>query len=235
MKTIKKVIMVAGISVMLIVGCKEKEQVMETGKSTEVSKGTEVFDEEWIELWPEENMEVNFGARRGLIDSIAKPEDNLFLATEYDYKKGELITEKVYCFFFSLYFNKNQQGNDHLSFPENLEDVSAELWDKEMSAWKINLGALNGPSLDRGSLEIEILSKEVVKLSGKKFLREEIIGKAAFMGTGEPQSSRFIAYYYQNEGGQGVCVFGDRSEEQTDANYENIQEAAAAIMSTFRE
>ena len=50
-----------------------------------------------------------------------------------------------------------------------------------------------------------------------------------------PKSSRFVAYYYLNEGGQGVCVFGDRSKEQTDANYENIKEVAAAIMSTFRE
>ena len=89
------------------------------------------------------------------------------------------------------------------------------------------------PILKRSTLEVEVNSKDVVELSGRNFLREEVIGKSASMGT--PKSSRFVAYYYQNEGGHGVCAFGDRSKEQTDANYENIKEVAEATMSTFRE
>jgi len=78
-----------------------------------------------------------------------------------------------------------------------------------------------------------VICREVVELNGKKFLREEVLGKSASMGI--PKSSRFVAYYYLNEDGQGLCVFGDRSEDQTDVTYENVKEVAEAIMSTFRE
>jgi len=35
--------------------------------------------------------------------------------------------------------------------------------------------------LDRNTLEIEVNSREVVELNGKKFLREEVLGKSASM------------------------------------------------------
>jgi len=243
MKKIKKVMMVAGISTILVVGCKGKEPLTVTDKAIEAtkvtaseqepntaseSKGTE--NEEWQKLWPGKSMEVNLEAKHGLIDSFSKDGNDMYKAMGYN---GELVTENAYCYFFSMYFDKEEELFADLSFPDDLEKVSEELWETEMSFWKSNLEKLNGPLLDRSTLEIEVQSKEVVELSGKKFLREEVIGKSASMGT--PKSSHFVAYYYQNEGGQGVCVFGDRSKEQTDANYENIKEVAEAIMSTFRE
>jgi len=236
MRKIKQVAIIIGISVMVVVGCSEKEQVVTIDKTIEAQKPDNVSEskgtanEEWQKLWPGKSMEVNLEAKHGLIDSFSKDGNDMYKAMGYN---GELVTENAYCYFFSMYFDKEEELFADLSFPDDLEKVSEELWEIEMSFWKSNLEKLNGPLLDRSTLEIEVQSKELVELSGKKFLREEVIGKSASMGT--PKSSRFVAYYYQNEGGQGVCVFGDRSKDQTDANYENIKEVAEAIMSTFRE
>jgi len=248
MKKSKKVILIAGISVMLVVGCKEKGQVVDADKTTEVANVTEAktsaenqdvsdinesegdVEERWTKLWPGESMEVNLNAKGELIGGFAKDGNDMYKAVKYS---GEMVDENAYCYFFSYYFNKYKESNADLSFSENLEDVSEELWDKEMSAWESKLGKQNGPFLDRNTLEIEVKSRERVTLNGNEFLREEVLGKSASMDV--PKSSRFVAYYYLNEGGQGVCVFGDRSKEQTDANYENVKEVAEAIMSTFRE
>jgi len=249
---IRQVAIVIGISAMALVGCREKEPVAVTGESTEVKTGVEVKEsesekeqepkregknidaikEDWRKLWPGESMEVNVEAKHGFIDSFSKGGSDVYLAMGYN---GELVTENAYCYFFSLYFGKNEEWFTELSFPENLEEVSDELWETEngLIFWKGSLGEQAGPFLDRSTLEIEVQSKKIVELNGKEYLREEVLGKSASMGT--PKSSRFVAYYYQNEGGQGVCVFGDRSKEQTDANYENIKEVAEATMSTFRE
>jgi len=236
MRKIKQVAIIIGISLMVVVGCSEKEQVVTIDKTIEAQKPDNVSEskgtanEEWQKLCPGKSMEVNLEAKHGLIDSFSKDGNDMYKAMGYN---GELVTENAYCYFFSMYFDKEEELFADLSFPDDLEKVSEELWEIEMSFWKSNLEKLNGPLLDRSTLEIEVQSKELVELSGKKFLREEVIGKSASMGT--PKSSRFVAYYYQNEGGQGVCVFGDRSKDQTDANYENIKEVAEAIMSTFRE
>jgi len=247
MRKIKQVAIIIGISAMVIVGCKGKEPVVTTDMGIEIIKDTVVesttassasgineskgeVEERWTKLWPGKSMEVNLNAKGELIGGFVKDGNDMYKAVRYD---DDLVDENAYCYFFSDYFGKNKEMYAGLSFPDDLEEVSEDLWDKEMRSWKSNLGQLNGPLLDRNTLEIERLSKEVVELNGKKFLREEVIGKSASMGT--PKSSRFVAYYYQNEGGQGVCVFGDRSKEQTDANYENIKEVAEVIMSTFRE
>jgi len=248
MRKIKQVAIIIGISAMVIVGCKGKEPVAVTGEPTEVEMGEEVkeseqeqepnsvsesggtINEEWTKLWPGESMEVNLEAKHGFIDSFNKNGNDMYKAMGYN---GELVTENAYCYFFSLYFDKKEELFADLSFPDDLEMVSEELWEKEMSFWKSNLGQQSGPFLNSNTLEIEVNSKEIVELNGKKLLREEVLGKSTFMDV--PKSSRFIAYYYLNEGGQGVCVFGDRSDEQTYATYENVKEVAETIMSTFRE
>ena len=248
MRKIKQMAIIIGISAMAIVGCKGKESVVVTGETTEVEKDAEVKEseqeqepksvsensdtlkEDWRRLWPGESMEVNVEAKRGFIDSFSKGGNDVYLAMGYN---GELVTENAYCYFFSMYFDKKEELFADLSFPDDLEMVSEELWEKEMSFWKSNLGQQSGPFLNSNTLEIEVNSKEIVELNGKKLLREEVLGKSTFMDV--PKSSRFIAYYYLNEGGQGVCVFGDRSDDQTDVTYENVKEVAEAIMSTFRE
>jgi len=239
---------IIGISAMAIVGCKGKESVVVTGETTEVEKDAEVKEseqeqepksvsensdtlkEDWRRLWPGESMEVNVEAKHGFIDSFSKGGNDVYLAMGYN---GELVTENAYCYFFSMYFDKKEELFADLSFPDDLEMVSEELWEKEMSFWKSNLGQQSGPFLNSNTLEIEVNSREIVELNGKKLLREEVLGKSTFMDV--PKSSRFVAYYYLNEGGQGVCVFGDRSDDQRDATYENVKEVAEAIMSTFRE
>ena len=249
MRKIKQVALIIAISAMAIVGCKGKESVVasdmgiETTKDTMVESTTEnnasranesksTVEERWTKLWPGESMEVNLHAKGELIGGFAKDGNDIYLAVRYN---GESVTENAYCYFFSLYFEKNASLFAELSFPENLEEVSNDLWETEMGMnfWKSSLAQKSGPFLDMRTLELEVQSKEIVELNGKKFLREEVLGKSASMDV--PKSSRFVAYYYLNEGGQGFCVFGDRSKEQTDANYENIKEVAAAIMSTFRE
>jgi len=248
MRKIKQMAIIIGISAMAIVGCKGKESVVVTGETTEVEKDAEVKEseqeqepksvsensdtlkEDWRRLWPGESMEVNVEAKHGFIDSFSKGGNDVYLAMGYN---GELVTENAYCYFFGSYFKKDSELNVEMSFSENLDEVSEDIWSKGMNFWKFALGQQAGPFLDRSTLEIEVQSKEMVELNGKKFLREEVLGKSASMGV--PKSSRFVAYYYLNEGGQGVCVFGDRSKEQTDANYENVKEVAEAIMSTFRE
>ena len=248
MRKIKQMAIIIGISAMAIVGCKGKESVVVTGETTEVEKDAEVKEseqeqepksvsensdtlkEDWRRLWPGESMEVNVEAKHGFIDSFSKGGNDVYLAMGYN---GELVTENAYCYFFSFYFDKKEELFADLSFPDDLEMVSEELWEKEMSFWKSNLGQQSGPFLNSNTLEIEVNSREIVELNGKKLLREEVLGKSTFMDV--PKSSRFVAYYYLNEGGQGVCVFGDRSDDQTDATYENVKEVAEAIMSTFRE
>ena len=248
MRKIKQMAIIIGISAMAIVGCKGKESVVVTGETTEVEKDAEAKEseqeqepksvsensdtlkEDWRRLWPGESMEVNVEAKHGFIDSFSKGGNDVYLAMGYN---GELVTENAYCYFFSLYFDKKEELFADLSFPDDLEMVSEELWEKEMSFWKSNLGQQSGPFLNSNTLEIEVNSREIVELNGKKLLREEVLGKSTFMDV--PKSSRFVAYYYLNEGGQGVCVFGDRSDDQTDATYENVKEVAEAIMSTFRE
>jgi len=248
MRKIKQVAIIIGISAMTIVGCKGKESVVVTSETTEVEKDAEVkasvqeqepnsvsessgtINEEWRKLWPGESMEVNLEAKHGFIDSFNKNGNDMYKAMGYN---GELVTENAYCYFFSMYFDKKEELFADLSFPDDLEMVSEELWEKEMGFWKSNLGQQSGLFLNSNTLEIEVNSREIVELNGKKLLREEVLGKSTFMDV--PKSSRFVAYYYLNEGGQGVCVFGDRSDDQTDATYENVKEVAAAIMSTFRE
>jgi len=252
MRMIRQVAIVIGISAMALVGCREKEPVAVTGESTEVKTGVEVKEsesekeqepkregknidaikEDWRKLWPGESMEVNVEAKHGFIDSFSKGGSDVYLAMGYN---GELVTENAYCYFFSLYFGKNKDLFAELNFPQNLEEVSDDLWETEigMIFWESSLSKQSGPFLDVNTLELEVQSKEKVVLNGKEFLREEVLGKSASMGV--PKSSRFVAYYYLNEGGQGVCVFGDRSDDQTDVTYENVKEVAAAIMSTFRE
>ena len=248
MRKIRQVAIVIGISTMVVVGCKEKEPMAVMGEATEVQKSAEVeeskqeqepksvsessttINEEWTKLWPGESMEVNLEAKHGFIDSFNKNGNDMYKAMGYN---GELVTENAYCYFFGSYFKKDSELNVEMSFSKNLDEVSEDIWSKGMNFWKFALGQQAGPFLDRSTLEIEVQSKEMVELNGKKFLREEVLGKSASMDV--PKSSRFVAYYYLNEGGQGVCVFGDRSKEQTDANYENIKEVAEAIMSTFRE
>ena len=248
MRKIKQVAIIIGISTMVVVGCKEKEPMAVIGEAKEVEKSAEVEEskqeqepksvsensdtlkEDWRRLWPGESMEVNVEAKHGFIDSFSKGGNDVYLAMGYN---GELVTENAYCYFFSFYFDKKEELFADLSFPDDLEMVSEELWEKEMSFWKSNLGQQSGPFLNSNTLEIEVNSREIVELNGKKLLREEVLGKSTFMDV--PKSSRFVAYYYLNEGGQGVCVFGDRSDDQTDAIYENVKEVAEAIMSTFRE
>jgi len=146
---------------------------------------------------------------------------------------GELVTENAYCYFFSRYFEKGSDVYTDMKFTGNLDDIAEDIWSNGMAFWESSLGQKSGSFLNSSTLEIEVKSRERETLNGNEFLREEVLGKSASMGV--PKSSRFIAYYYLNEGGQGVCVFGDRSEDQTDAAYENIKEVAEAIMSTFRE
>ena len=246
----RQVAIVIGISVMALVGCRGKESVAITGESPEVKTGVEVKEsesekeqepkregenidaikEDWRKLWPGESMEVNVEAKHGFIDSFSKGGNDVYLAMGYD---GELVTENAYCYFFSKHFKKGSEIFADMKFAGNLDDVAEDIWSNGMVFWKGTLGQQAGPFLDRSTLEIEVNSRKVVELNGKKFLQEEVLGKSASMGI--PKSSRFVAYYYLNEGGQGVCVFGDRSKEQTDANYENVKEVAEAIMSTFRE
>jgi len=250
MRKIKRVAIIIGVSAMAMVGCKGKESVVVTSEMTEVEKDAEVKEseqeqepnsvsensdtikEDWRRLWPGESMEVNVEAKHGFIDSFSKGGSDVYLAMGYN---GELVTENAYCYFFSLYFGKNKDLFAELNFPQNLEEVSDDLWETEigMIFWESSLSKQSGPFLDVNTLEVEVQSKEKVVLNGKEFLREEVLGKSASMGV--PKSSRFVAYYYLNEGGQGVCVFGDRSEDQTDVTYENVKEVAEAIMSTFRE
>ena len=248
MRKIKQVAIIIGISAMTIVGCKGKESVVVTSEMTEVEKDAEVkeseqeqepnsvsessgtINEEWTKLWPGERMEVNLEAMHGFIDSFNKNGNDMYKAMGYN---GELVTENAYCYFFSKYFEKGSEIFADMKFAGNLDDVAEDIWSNGMVFWKGSLGQQSGPFLDRSTLEIEVNSREVVELNGKKFLREEVLGKSASMDV--PKYSRFIAYYYMNEGGQGVCVFGDRSDDQTDATYANVKEVAEAIMSTFRE
>jgi len=249
MRKIRQVAIVIGISAMTIVGCKGNEQTVPvTDKTAEIGNNIEVEEStneqgtsetnenkstvegRWTKLWPGESMEVNLNAKAELISGFSANGNDIYKAMRYN---GESVTENAYCYFFSLYFDKKEELFADLSFPDDLEMVSEELWEKEMSFWKSNLGQQSGPFLNSNTLEIEVNSREIVELNGKKLLREEVLGKSIFMDV--PKSSRFIAYYYLNEGGQGVCVFGDRSDDQRDATYENVKEVAEAIMSTFRE
>jgi len=239
-----------GICTMAVVGCSEKEQVVTTNKTIEGAKDTEAkknaeeqksdhdnvseskdgLEERWTRLWPGKSMEVNLNAKVELIGGFAKDGHDMYKAVRYN---GELVNENAYCYFFCKYFAKDMDMFADMSYPEDLEEVAEEIWDKGMSSWKGGLGEQNSAFLDRSTLVIDIQSKELVELDGRKFFQEEVIGKSASMGV--PKSSRFVVYYFQNEGGQAFCVFGDRSVDQTDANYENIKEVAEAIMSTFRE
>jgi len=249
MRKIRQVAIVIGISAMTIVGCKGNEQTVpvtdktvEIGNDIEVEESTKeqgtsetnenksTVDERWTKLWPGESMEVNLNAKAELISGFSPNGNDIYKAMRYN---GESVTENAYCYFFGSYFEKDSELNIEMSFSKNLDEVSEDIWSNGMDFWKFTLGQQSGPFLDSSTLEIEVKSRERVTLNGNEFLREEVLGKSASMDV--PKSSRFVAYYYLNEGGQGVCVFGDRSKEQTDANYENIKEVAAAIMSTFRE
>jgi len=68
-----------------------------------------------------------------------------------------------------------------MKFAGNLDDVAEDIWSNGMVFWKGSLGQKSGPFLDRSTLEIEVNSREVVELNGKKFLREEVLGKSASM------------------------------------------------------
>jgi len=248
MKKIKQVVIIIGISAMAIVGCKGKESVVATDMEIETIKDTVVesttessasgvneskgeVEERWTKLWSGKSMEVDLNAKGELIGGFAKDGNNMYKAVRYN---EELVNENVYCYFFSKYFeNGSEDIYADMKFTGNLDDVAEDIWSNGMVFWESKLGQQNGPFLDSSTLEIEVKSREKVTLNGNEFLREEVLGKSASMGT--PKSSRFVVYYYQNEGGQGFCVFGDRSKDQTDANYENIKEVAEAIMSTFRE
>jgi len=248
MRKIKRIAIMLGICTMAVVGCSEKEQVVTTDKTIEgakdketktnaeaqkpdnVSESKEGMEDRWTVLWPGKSMEINLNAKSELIGGFARDGHDMYKAMRYS---GESVTEDAYCYFFCKYFAKDMDIFADMSYPEDLEDVAEEIWEKGMSSWKGGLGEQNGAFLDRSTLTIDIQSKELVELDGRKFFREEVIGKSASMGV--PKSSRFVVYYFRNEGGQGFCVFGDRSEDQTDANYENIKEVAEAIMSTFRE
>ena len=250
MRKIKQMAIVIGISAMAIVGCKGKEPVTVTGEPTEVETGEEVKEnekeqeqepknvsessdvvkEDWRRLRQGESMEVNVEAKHGFIDSFSKGGNDVYMAMGYD---GELVTENAYCYFFSKYFEKGSDVYVDMKFTGNIDDVAEDVWSNGMVFWESKLGQQAGPFLDSSTLEIEVKSRERATLNGNEFLREEVLGKSAFMG--DPKSSRFVAYYFINEGGQGVCVFGDRSKEQTDATYENVKEVAEAIMCTFRE
>jgi len=251
MRKIRQVAIVIGISAMTIMGCKGNEQtVPTTGRTAEIANDSETEEstkeqgtsatnenentvdekERWTKLRNGESMEVNLNAKAELISGFSPNGNDIYKAMRYN---GESVTENAYCYFFGKYFEKGSDVYTDMKFTGNLDDVAEDVWSNGMVFWKSSLGQQAGPFLDRSTLEIEVQSKEMVELNGKKFLREEVLGKSASMDV--PKSSRFVAYYYLNEGGQGVCVFGDRSKEQTDANYENIKEVAEAIMSTFRE
>jgi len=250
MRKIRQVAIVIGISAMTIMGCKGNEQAVTTGRTAEIANDSETEEstkeqgtsatnenentvdekERWTKLRNGESMEVNLNAKAELISGFSPNGNDIYKAMRYN---GESVTENAYCYFFGKYFEKGSDVYTDMKFTGNLDDVAEDVWSNGMVFWKNSLGQQAGPFLDRSTLEIEVQSKEIVELNGKKFLREEVLGKSASMDV--PKSSRFVAYYYLNEGGQGVCVFGDRSKEQTDANYENIKEVAEAIMSTFRE
>ena len=247
MRKIKQVAIIIGISAMVMVGCKGKESVtvtdtvLGTTKDTMVESTTKdntsganesksIVEERWTKLRAGKSMEVNLNEKDALIGGFVKDGNDMYLAVRYN---GESVTENAYCYFFSRYFEKGSDVYTDMKFTGNLDDVAEDIWSNGMAFWESSLGQQSGPFLNSSTLEIEVNSREIVELNGKKLLREEVLGKSTFMDV--PKSSRFMAYYYLNEGGQGVCVFGDRSEEQTDATYENVKEVAEAIMSTFRE
>jgi len=247
MKKIKQVVIIIGISAMAIVGCKGKESVVATDMAIETAKDTMVesttennasraneskstVEERWTKLRHGESMEVNLNAKAELISGFSPNGNDIYKAMRYN---GESVTENAYCYFFGKYFEKGSDVYTDMKFTGNLDDVAEDIWSNGMVFWESKLGQQSGPFLDSSTLEIEVKSRERVTLNGNEFLREEVLGRSASMGV--PKSSRFVVYYYLNEGGQGVCVFGDRSKEQTDANYENVKEVAEAIMSTFRE
>jgi len=251
MRKIRQIAIVIGISAMVLVGCKGNEQIVPTtGRTAEIendseieesakeqgtsaineNKSTEEEKERWIKLRHGESMEVNLNAKAELISGFSPNGNDIYKAMRYN---GESVTENAYCYFFGKYFEKGSDIYADMKFTENLDDVAEDIWSNGMVFWESKLGQQSGPFLDSSTLEIEVKSRERVTLNGNEFLREEVLGRSASMGV--PKSSRFVAYYYLNEGGQGVCVFGDRSKEQTDANYENVKEVAEAIMSTFRE
>jgi len=139
MKKIKQVVIIIGISAMAIVGCKGKESVVATAdmgietikdtlvESTTASSASDIneskgeVEERWTKLWPGKSMEVNLNAKGKLIGGFAKDGNDMYKAVRYD---GDLVDENAYCYFFSMYFDKDEELFTDLSFPDDLEKVS---------------------------------------------------------------------------------------------------------------
>jgi len=150
MRKIKQVAIIIGISAMAIVGCKGKESVVAPDMGIEITKDTVVesttassasgineskdeVEERWTKLWPGKSMEVNLNAKGELIGGFVKDGIDMYKAVRYD---GDLVDENAYCYFFSMYFDKEEELFADLSFPDDLEKVSEELWETEMRFWK---------------------------------------------------------------------------------------------------
>lgn len=241
-KKIVKTMIIVGVCGAIITGCKGDEVAsieqetssvttnenteVQTEETTVATTGTVTTDEDWVKLRPSQPMEINLQAKSDVIGSFIPDGNNIYKAARYN---GELVDE-LYCYFIRDYFEKSSSLNSDFTFPAKLEEVPDDIWEHGMSFWKSDLGSQNSAFLDRSTLTIDIKSRELIELNGNKFLREEVHAESAYMGMEE--SSNFVAYYYQTEAGQGVCVFGDRSEAQD--KIEEIKEVADAIMGTFR-
>jgi len=203
----------------------KEEDEPETSEQA-AGEADESADTAWEEVWPGEPMEINLNAKIEILGPFIPDGNMIYQASRYH---GELRDQK-YCYYLRGFFEKSNTPYSEMVFPAALEDVSDDIWEHGMVFWNSKLESQNGAFLDRNTLEIIVEKKETVELNGNTFFREEVLASSEYMGA--PKSSRFVAYYYQTEDGQGVCVFGDSSESQ-DKFYE-VKEVAEAIMSTYR-
>jgi|GEM_PF-3675820 len=205
----------------------EKETSQTAGeKETEVD---DMYKETWKQIWPGSGREIELRAATGIISGFVADGNQTHVAVNY---AEDIDIGEQYCYYFAHFLEKDEPLNKNSQFPENIEDVPDDIWENEQSLWEFHLKSPNGGTLPFfGDFERTVLKREVIEINGKEFLREEMVVKG--IDGSREKETHLVTYYYQTEDGHGMCVFGDRSEEQQ--MFEVVKEVADIIMGTYRE
>lgn len=209
--------------------------IIEIENSEEVSSkeaGNEQVTERehWIRLMGSYYKRINLEARTDFIGGFMIDGNSIFKAASYNGSAGS--SEGLYCYFFEFFFDKTSLISQDLLYPEELSEVANDIRENNFDIWETYLRQPNASFLARENLSLRVDEKDIVVFNGKEFLREEIFARSERM-SGRETTTRFVAYYYQAENGEGFCVFGDCSENQD--QFENVKIVADAIMATYRE
>jgi len=247
-KNLLKVVTAVGMSMFIATGCSgngsnevttnaavsngnttvsEKETSQTAGEKE--TESDDMYKETWKQIWPGSGREVELRAATGIISGFVADGNKTHVAVNY---AEDIDIGEQYCYYFYHFLKKGEPIYEKSQFPENIEDVPDDIWENEWSIWGMHLKSSNGGQLPRsGEFTREVLKTDIIEINEKKFLREEMVVKS--VDNLRERETHLVTYYYQTEDGHGMCVFGDRSEEQQ--MFEVVKEVADIIMGTYRE